>query len=158
MCWFVTRNSSSWVKQIRNVRTCCTLLLLAAEQKEDTQPQPHTITANSQAFSLVLDGGAVGRPPTTAEHARKHIPYRHLYSHYPLVSLQLDRTALQWAAANGHIEIIQLLIDAGADVEAQDKVRGAVARASDCGAGDPHCSLPPGKQDSPFDTHSPDAH
>ena len=35
---------------------------------------------------------------------------------------QLDRTALQWAAANGHLQIIQILIEAGADIEAQDKV------------------------------------
>ena len=41
----------------------------------------------------------------------------------PCFSLfQLDRTALQWAAANGHLQIIQILIEAGADIEAQDKV------------------------------------
>ena len=34
----------------------------------------------------------------------------------------MDRTALQWAAANGHTEIMQLLIKYGADIEAQDKV------------------------------------
>ena len=42
-------------------------------------------------------------------------------SHFFLY-LQLDRTALQWAAANGHLEIIQMLINASADIEAQDKV------------------------------------
>ena len=35
---------------------------------------------------------------------------------------QLDRTALQWSAANGHTEIMQLLMKYGADVETQDKV------------------------------------
>ena len=35
---------------------------------------------------------------------------------------QLDRTALQWAAANGHTEVMELLIEAGADIECQDKV------------------------------------
>ena len=35
---------------------------------------------------------------------------------------QLDRTALQWAAANGHLQIIQILIESGAGIEAQDKV------------------------------------
>lgn len=39
-----------------------------------------------------------------------------------LFSLQLDRTALHWAAAEGNIDIIQLLLDNGTDVEVRDKV------------------------------------
>ena len=35
---------------------------------------------------------------------------------------QLDRTALHWAAANGHLQVMEMLINAGADIEAQDKV------------------------------------
>ncbi len=35
---------------------------------------------------------------------------------------QLDRTALQWAAANGHDEVLEMLLKAQADVEAADKV------------------------------------
>ena len=40
--------------------------------------------------------------------------------HRPL--LQLDRTPLHWACAKGHLAIVELLIDAGADLEAKDKV------------------------------------
>ena len=36
--------------------------------------------------------------------------------------LQLDRTPLHWACAKGHLTIAELLIDAGADLEAKDKV------------------------------------
>lgn len=39
-----------------------------------------------------------------------------------LFFLQLDRTALHWAAAEGNIDIIQLLLDNGTDVEVRDKV------------------------------------
>ena len=39
-----------------------------------------------------------------------------------MLCYQLDRTALQWAAANGHVAVMNILIKAGADVEAQDKV------------------------------------
>jgi len=34
----------------------------------------------------------------------------------------LDRTALHWAAANGHIDVIEVLIDANADLNFADKV------------------------------------
>ena len=36
--------------------------------------------------------------------------------------LQLDRTPLQWACAKGNPTIVELLIEAGADLEAKDKV------------------------------------
>lgn len=36
--------------------------------------------------------------------------------------LQLDRTALHWAAANGNLEAVEALIEGGADLEAKDKV------------------------------------
>lgn len=36
---------------------------------------------------------------------------------------QLDRTPLHWAAANGNLDIIEKLVETGADVEAKDKVR-----------------------------------
>jgi ankyrin repeat protein len=35
---------------------------------------------------------------------------------------QLGYTALMWGAKNGHILVCQLLLDAGADTEAVDKV------------------------------------
>jgi len=35
---------------------------------------------------------------------------------------QLDRTALHWAAANGHVEVVQALIEADADLNFADKV------------------------------------
>lgn len=37
-------------------------------------------------------------------------------------SLQLDRTALHWAAANGNIDVIDKLVEDGADLESKDKV------------------------------------
>ena len=40
-----------------------------------------------------------------------------------ILFIQLDRTALHWAAANGNIDIIEKLIEKGADLEAKDKVR-----------------------------------
>ena len=39
------------------------------------------------------------------------------------IYFQLDRTALHWAAANGNLRVMELLIHAGADIEAQDKVK-----------------------------------
>jgi len=39
-----------------------------------------------------------------------------------LIVFQLDRTALQWAAANGHWEVINVLLGARAEIEAFDKV------------------------------------
>ena len=36
--------------------------------------------------------------------------------------LQLDRTALHWGAANGHVQVVEILIKTGADVDAEDKV------------------------------------
>lgn len=36
--------------------------------------------------------------------------------------LQLDRTALHWAAANGNIDVIEKLVEDGADLESKDKV------------------------------------
>ncbi|XP_014782978.1 ankyrin repeat and death domain-containing protein 1A isoform X2 [Octopus bimaculoides] len=38
-----------------------------------------------------------------------------------VLSIHLDRTALHWAAAEGNIDIIQLLLDNGTDVELRDK-------------------------------------
>lgn len=35
---------------------------------------------------------------------------------------QLDRTALHWAAANGNIDVIEKLVEDGADLESKDKV------------------------------------
>ena len=36
--------------------------------------------------------------------------------------VQFDRTALHWAAANGHKDVAKLLIVAGADLDFNDKV------------------------------------
>jgi len=36
--------------------------------------------------------------------------------------VKLDRTALHWAAANGHIDVVKVLIDAKADLNFADKV------------------------------------
>lgn len=38
------------------------------------------------------------------------------------VFFQLDRTALHWAAANGNIDVIEKLVEDGADLESKDKV------------------------------------
>jgi len=35
---------------------------------------------------------------------------------------KLDRTALHWAAANGHTDVVKVLLDADADVNYADKV------------------------------------
>lgn len=35
---------------------------------------------------------------------------------------QLDRTALHWASANGNIDVIEKLVEDGADLESKDKV------------------------------------
>ena len=35
---------------------------------------------------------------------------------------QLDRTPLHWACAKGHLPVVEILVDHGADVEAKDKV------------------------------------
>jgi ankyrin repeat protein len=39
-----------------------------------------------------------------------------------IYTLQLDRTALHWAAANGHTTSMDILLKAGADVDGRDKV------------------------------------
>jgi ankyrin repeat protein len=36
---------------------------------------------------------------------------------------QEDRTALIWAAMNGHTEVVKALIEKGADLDAKEKVR-----------------------------------
>lgn len=53
-----------------------------------------------------------------------------------MLCLQLDRTPLHWACAKGHLPIVELLVEMGADLEAKDKVRvikyaGLVESASD---------------------------
>ena len=40
--------------------------------------------------------------------------------------LQYGRTAMMHAAGNGHVEVVDRLLAAGADKEAQDKVPGCV--------------------------------
>lgn len=41
---------------------------------------------------------------------------------YPIFFFQLDRTALHWASANGNIDVIEKLVEDGADLESKDKV------------------------------------
>ena len=40
--------------------------------------------------------------------------------------LQFGRTAMTYAARNGHLEVVDRLLAAGADKDAQDKVPGCV--------------------------------
>ena len=40
--------------------------------------------------------------------------------------LQYGWTAMSWAAYNGHVEVVDRLLAAGADKDAQDKVPGCV--------------------------------
>ena len=42
--------------------------------------------------------------------------------HPLLVAPQMGRTAMQVAALRGHVEIVELLLKHGADVEAKDEV------------------------------------
>lgn len=42
--------------------------------------------------------------------------------HFHNFVFQLDRTPLHWACAKGHLQIVELLVDMGADLEAKDKV------------------------------------
>ena len=48
---------------------------------------------------------------------------------HTLFFLQYGRTVLTFAAASGHKEIVELLIDRGAEVNATDGVRRGVTRA-----------------------------
>lgn len=41
---------------------------------------------------------------------------------------QLDRTALHWASANGNIDVIEKLVEDGADLESKDKVHFNVGK------------------------------
>ena len=45
---------------------------------------------------------------------------------------QLGRTALMWAVIKGHADCARLLLDAGADTKAKDRVRVPVRRVCDC--------------------------
>ena len=40
--------------------------------------------------------------------------------------LQYGRTAMMWAAQNGHVEVVGRLLAAGADKDAENKVPGCV--------------------------------
>jgi|SouAtlMetagenome_1021521.scaffolds.fasta_scaffold261598_1 ankyrin repeat protein len=40
--------------------------------------------------------------------------------------LQYGRTAMMWAAHNGHVEVVDRLLAAGADKDAKNKVPGCV--------------------------------
>ena len=40
--------------------------------------------------------------------------------------LQYGRTAMMWAAQNGHVEVVDRLLAAGSDKDAQDEVPGCV--------------------------------
>ena len=47
----------------------------------------------------------------------------YIQSRWCFVQSQFGWTALIWAAANGHVDCVRLLIDAGADTDASDNVR-----------------------------------
>lgn len=47
---------------------------------------------------------------------------------YPVFFFQLDRTALHWASANGNIDVIEKLVEDGADLESKDKVHFNVGK------------------------------
>lgn len=57
-----------------------------------------------------------------------------LYINYPhCISIGLQRTPLHWAAERGHAEIIPLLNDASAQLEAKDKEGVSTCMSSDSG-------------------------
>jgi ankyrin repeat protein len=48
---------------------------------------------------------------------------RHIFEH---VHAQMGFTALMMAAEDGHIDCVRLLLDAGADKNAEENVRGTI--------------------------------
>ena len=66
--------------------------------------------------------------------------YCHTTSHITLHNIsddvsyyQYGYTALHWAAQNGHIEVVRLLLDRGANIEARNVVSQNVSIASTYG-------------------------
>ncbi len=51
-------------------------------------------------------------------------------AHLPRARAQSECTALMWAAISGHADCARLLLDAGAIVDATDKVRGRPAASA----------------------------
>lgn len=101
----------------------CTALIRAARN------------GHTECARLLLDAGAVkeakdkvcidGSPRGVLACVRGHVSARiHCLVSYSFSSIQDGTTALLYAAMNGHADCARLLLDAGADLETTDVVRG----------------------------------
>ena len=56
------------------------------------------------------------------------------YYWYDMMRRQYGRTPLLSASENGHKEVVQLLVDHGAETDAKNKVRGCLCNGTECNA------------------------